>query len=152
MSSITCKATKAKISKERAAKARNALEKQHREIATQQKQQDSAAPFIFLDKRDDEVKAAMDAFQSDFEQSELISLSWGEAMVFRQLSSPTTSKPFPSLYLGLLALSDDCDLPDGQTAEQGQGYWWDGRVAVEWKCEGYHIGFSFPREHKVASE
>ncbi|KAK4903535.1 hypothetical protein LTR49_026847 [Elasticomyces elasticus] len=64
MSSITYKATRAKISKERAAKARNALEKQHQEIATQQKQQDSDAPFIFLDKRDDEVKAAMDAFQS----------------------------------------------------------------------------------------
>jgi membrane carboxypeptidase/penicillin-binding protein PbpC len=64
MSYITCKATKAKISKERAAKAQNALEKQLREIATQQKQQDSPVPFIFLDKRDDEVKAAMDAFQS----------------------------------------------------------------------------------------
>ncbi|KAK3613883.1 hypothetical protein LTR56_027615 [Elasticomyces elasticus] len=152
MSSIICKGTKAKISKELAAKARSALEKQHYEIGLQQKQQDGAAPFIFLDKEDDEVKAAMDAFQTGFGQSESISLSWGEAMVFHQSSSPTTSKPFPSRYLGLLPLSDDCVLPNGQTAEQGQGYWWDGRVAVEWKCEGYHIGFSFPRERKTVPE
>ncbi|KAK1813214.1 hypothetical protein LTR12_012403 [Friedmanniomyces endolithicus] len=58
------KTTKAKISKELVAKAPNALEKQHWGISSEQKQQDSAALFIFLDKKDDEVKAAMDAFQS----------------------------------------------------------------------------------------
>lgn len=61
-----------------------------------------------------------------------------------------TQKATPSMQAkgivhGILALSDDCDLPNGGEirGKAGCGYTWNASDTVQWKCNGGGFGVFF---------